>query len=99
MRLAGVPAIEEESQFVGEDMEFVQEMFDLSEVIFESEDSKELKSAEDRLLALEKEYSSTVNTLFREGRLSEVKPHLAKLSVVEKKLGLIAARKEKETQS
>jgi DnaJ-domain-containing protein 1 len=86
LKLYGQDSITEESQFGAEDQEFVVQMLEFSEVIFESEDPQELLEAKNQLLALRDKLKRTVDEQFSQTQFKELKPNLAKLNVLNKKL-------------
>ena len=86
LKLYGQDSITEESQFGAEDQEFVVQMLEFSEVIFESEEPQELLEAKNQLLALRDKLKRTVDEQFSQTQFKELKPNLAKLNVLNKKL-------------
>lgn len=86
MKLNDQESITENSQFGGEDQEFVLQMLDISEVIYESDDPKELQEAKNELIGLRDELKKLVNEQFRSHQYKQLKPNLAKLNVLNKKL-------------
>ncbi len=92
LRLHGQDPITEFSQFGEEDQEFVVQMLELSEVIFESDDPQELQEALAELQELREGLKKTVNDQFAQGQFKELKANLAKLNVLNKKLFALEER-------
>jgi hypothetical protein len=99
LRVNGQEAIEEESQFKGEDLSFVQEMFDVTETIYESEEASELKEVEQKLRTLYEELTNIVKQQFSSRDFKAVLPNLAKLNIVNKKLAILETKLKEMQES
>lgn len=89
-------SIGEDSQFGADEQEFVIEMLDISEVIFESTVPEELAEARKVLLVWRDKLNTLVKEQFSSQHYQEVRANLAKLNVLNKKL---VALDERLTQS
>jgi DNA-binding transcriptional regulator GbsR (MarR family) len=67
-------------------------MLEISEVIFESNDPQELQETRQNLITLRDELKKTVNDQFAKQQFKELKPNLAKLNVLCKKLFTLEER-------
>lgn len=89
-------SIGEDSQFGADEQEFVIEMLEISEVIFESNMPEELAEARKELLVWRDKLNTLVKEQFSSQQYQEVRANLAKLNVLNKKL---VALDERLTQS
>ena len=96
MQLMNEKSIGEDSQFGADEQEFVIEMLEISEVIFESNMPEELAEARKELLVWRDKLNTLVKEQFSSQQYQEVRANLAKLNVLNKKL---VALDERLTQS
>ena len=88
----GEQPIGEDSQFSNADQDFVVDMLDISEVIFESKDPAELEEARQTLGDMESSLSLAVLDQFKHSKLKELRTNVAKLNVVGKRLAQLEDR-------
>jgi hypothetical protein len=86
LQLMNEKSIGEDSQFGADEQEFVIEMLDISEVIFESNMPEELAEARKELLVWRDKLNTLVKEQFSSQQYQEVRANLAKLNVLNKKL-------------
>ena len=96
LQLMNEKSIGEDSQFGADEQEFVIEMLEISEVIFESNMPEELAEARKELLVWRDKLNTLVKEQFSSQQYQEVRANLAKLNVLNKKL---VALDERLTQS
>ena len=98
LNLHGFDGISEDSSFDQSDIEFVEEMFDVSEQIEESSSLEELREIMSSLKGKHEDLYRVLRELFEGRKYDQVKVILAKLNVVNKKIIVVDRKISKETE-